>query len=192
MQRMKTLGIVLALSLLVVPITPVLARKDPSTIHYGCLGMTMGTFMGQTFMIEAINIERSPIGPYDFMVMMMGVEMYAYTDNLAMVPIFEELMENMGMPDIEVVDDEELEVCQRGKRVIVELNTGPYTGLSVEFKGISGAEKGVESFTNPTNGWMMEAKFIGFYAFVNVLIFEYIGVGQVATQMRMTITEPAS
>lgn len=189
-MRRNFLGIALALFLVIVPLnaTPAFAKPSPSEVHYGCLGGGMISTMGMQGMIEVINVERSPYGPYDFMMMMIGPTVICVTDNADVVDDFEALMEGMGMPPITVVDDEDLEVWRRGKKVLAQ-TTEEVLGYPfyIEFRGIGGAETGMESMDNP-NGWTMEASFTGFYAFVNVPAWEYTGVGQIAMRMRMTIT----
>ncbi len=199
MRRMKILGIFLSLVLVLVSgaIIQALAKPKPSEVHYGSMGMT--TWFSPPdhpdMMIEALDIKRSPFGPYDFLsITILPNVTVIITDNNDAADFIDDVMGG-GMPITTRVQDDDLEVWRKGKTLFAELNVedGPVGNLSIVFKGIGGAESGTETEEMP--GVTMTARYIGFYAFVTVVAHvgtpdecEQMTLGVVATQMRMTLT----
>jgi len=199
MRRIKILGIFLSLVLGLVSggTIQALAKLEPSEVHCGSMGMT--TWFSPPdhpdMMIEALDIKQSPFGPYDFLsITILPDVMVVITDNNDMADFIDTVMAG-GMPVTTRVQDDDLEVWRRGKSLFAELTVedGPVGNLSIVFGGIGGAESGTETEEMP--GVTMTAKYMGFYAFVNVVAHvgtpaecEQMTLGVVLTQMRMTLT----
>lgn len=199
MRRIKILGIFLSLVLVLVSgaIIQALAKPKPSEVHYGSMGMT--TWFSPPdhpdMMIEALDIKRSPFGPYDFLsITILPNVTVIITDNNDAADFIDDVMGG-GMPITTRVQDDDLEVWRKGKTLFAELNVedGPVGNLSIVFKGIGGAESDTETEEMP--GVTMTARYMGFYAFVTVVAHvgtpdecEQMTLGVVATQMRMTLT----
>lgn len=205
MNKTKTLGIVLTLFLILIQVTiiPVFAKPSPKKVHNGSMGSSSYIIIPDemTMMIEAINIERSPYGPYDFIMVYKFdddgtlVNMNGYIDNDD-DNLLEEFDNMMPYMPIDKVDDEDLEIWRKGKKVFVQTTDDllhPVDLLPInfymEFEGYGGAETGTESYNQ--DGWTWEIRLTSFDAFVYIPMYEYSGEGEVATRMCMTITPPS-
>lgn len=204
MRRIQILGIVLTLFLVLVSATstPALAKRDNNLygVHYGSIGTTTLINLPDhgPMTIEAMNIERSPFGPYDFLgLMMMPDIMVMITDNDDFADFIDDVMFG-GFPVTIRVQDNELEVWRKGKNLFAELkySLSPIGNLSIVFEGFGGAKHGTETEEIPGTDLVMTAKFMGFNAFITILAHvgtpaqcELITLGLVGTHVRWTITE---
>ncbi len=198
MRRTWILGIVLSLILVLVSAAATLTlARNPGEVHHGSMGAT--TWFAPPnhpdMMVEAVDIQRSPVGPYDFLsITILPDVMVIVTDNDDLADFIDDLMFG-GMPVTTRVQDEELEVWRKDKNLFAELTVEvePVGKLSVMFEGIGSAKSEVE--TDELPGVTMTARWTGFNAFVTVVAHvgtsnecEQMTLGFMATQMRMTMT----
>ncbi len=198
MRRIWILGIVLSLVLVLVSAAAALTLARPSgEIHYGSMGGT--TWFAPpdhpNMMIEALDIQRSPFGPYDLLgINILPDVMVMITDNEDVADFLDDEMFG-GMPVTTRVQDEELEVWRKDKTLFAELTAevDPVGQLSIMFEGIGNVKSDIETEEMP--GITISVRWTGLNAFVTVVAHvgtqnecEQMTLGFIATQVRMTVT----
>ncbi len=211
MKRRQVLRTVLALFVVLASATatPALAKPNDD-VHYGSMGETMLFIQDHPLMaIEVMDIKRSPVGPYDcLIIMMMPDVMILVTDN----EDFGEFIDDaFGVPEFMdsyiLVDDAQLEVWRRGKTLFAELTVNvtveppmvpqelTVDPLSIVFEGFGGAKSGTITEEIPGTELEIIVKYMGFNAFVTIVAHmgtdwecEWKTLGFAYTQVRWTIT----
>ena len=208
MRRIQILGTILTLSLVLVSATATIANPE-GEVHKGRMGETTWFSLPEhpDMMIFAMDIRKSPFGPYEFMEISIFPDVIVpITDNQDLADWLDTVF---GVPGLTiVVEDHELEVRttdwrQLSAELTVKVESLLIPGLTVEplsvvFDGERGsnrlAKSGTETMEIPGTGHTMTASMQGFNAFVTVVLYEgteleltQMTLGMYASWMRFSI-----